>query len=88
MQKILLNKHENKIFESQTVFLSGNAFNNCTFKNCTLFVTNSPVAMNGCHIANCNWHLDYDIMWGNPATIKNLQSLLTMMEVKQGPASH
>jgi hypothetical protein len=44
--------------------------------------------MTGCHVANCNWHLDYDIMWGNPATIKNLQSLLTLMEVKQGPAAH
>lgn len=78
--KILLTSHENETFQSQTVFLSGHGFVKCTFKNCTLVITNSPLILKNCNFHNCNWRLDYDILWGNPAHTKMLRKILDMID--------
>lgn len=81
-RQIKLTKHENRKFEAQTVHLSGQAFFNCTFVNCTLIVTNVSVVLNGCHFDKCNWNLQYEVLWGDPETHKFLRSLIDLLEGK------
>lgn len=50
--------HENKSFEDQTIYLSGHGYHNCRFFRCTFVVRESPPFMTGCHIECCIWHID------------------------------
>ena len=79
-QQIMLTNHEKEKFISQTVMLSGHGFVKCIFTNCTLIVTNSPVVLNECSFHNCNWRLEYDILWGNPNHTRLLKQLIEMIE--------
>lgn len=76
MSDTILTKHENESFKSQTVMLSGHGYINCQFSACTLIVTNSPLVVDGCRFENCNLRLEYDVLWGDPSTRRNLQELL------------
>ena len=68
MANIMLTKHENEVFRSQTVLLSGHGYINCQISLCTLAITNTPFLLNGCRFENCNWRLEYDVLWGDPKT--------------------
>lgn len=78
--EFVLTKHENKTFEGLTVQISGHAYFNCKFINCTLIFTNVPVILQGCHFQNCNWHLQYDILWGAPQTLQTIKKLVEKID--------
>ena len=80
MADIQLTKHENQQFSDQTLHLSGHAYLDCTFERCTLLVTNTPFYLEGCTFISCNWHLNYDVLWGAEGTHSALRQLLTLME--------
>ncbi|OVE82066.1 hypothetical protein BVY03_02100 [bacterium K02(2017)] len=80
MSKLMLTTHKDKVFESQTMVLSGHAFMKCRFNNCTLVVTNSPMLLNKCNFQNCNWRLEYDILWGNKASVKLVKQLIDLLD--------
>jgi hypothetical protein len=80
MSGIMLTKHENEEFKSQTVMLSGHAYINCHFSLCSLIITNTPTMLNGCSFQSCNWRLEYDILWGDPNTRKNIRHILDLID--------
>lgn len=80
MTGIMLTKHENEVFKSQTVMLSGHAYINCEFDSCTLIVTNTLFLLRDSRFENCNWRLEYDVIWGDPNTQKNIRQILDMIE--------
>lgn len=60
--------HENVIFEDATVYLTGNAYFDCTFRRCTLIVREPAMVLTGCEFdSSCIWHIDMIIhdheMW-------------------------
>ena len=77
---VYLTKHEDMNFESQTIMLSGNAYLNCTFSSCTLIFTNVGFVLNGCRFENCNWHMNYLLMWGDGSARAALRQLLDLMD--------
>lgn len=79
-QGILLTKHEGEAFRSQTVYIAGHGFQNCTFDNCTLVVTNTPFLMSGCRINNCNWRIECDVLWGDPRSRAALRQLIDLID--------
>lgn len=81
-RQIKLTKHEQKTFDSQTIHLSGQAFVNCTFVNCTLVVSNVSMILSTCRFDKCNWHLNYDILWGDAQTRHILRQLLDLLDGK------
>jgi len=86
---IQLTRHEKRNFVGQTVHLAGSAFIDCTFDSCTLVLTGSPFVFQGqCRVQRCNWRIEYDILWGAPATRMQLRAILDQMEavVEQPPA--
>jgi hypothetical protein len=51
--------HENKTFEDQTIYLSGNIYLDCTFKRCVLIIRDEFVPqMSNVKIEACIFHLD------------------------------
>jgi hypothetical protein len=86
---IQLTRHEKRNFVGQTVHLAGSAFIDCTFDSCTLVLTGSPFVFQGqCRVQRCNWRIEYDILWGAPATRMQLRAILDQMEAvaEQPPA--
>lgn len=77
---IQITKHENEKFHSQTVFLSGHGYINCEFKDCTLVLTNSQTHLEGCEFLNCNWRIEYDVLWGDRRTLENLLKILKALQ--------
>jgi len=52
-------KHENRIFENQTVLLDGELFYKCIFRRCLMkFSATAPVGMVGCGFDSCEWAFD------------------------------
>ncbi len=80
MSGMMLTKHESEIFKSQTVMLSGHAYIECRFALCTLVLTNTPTVLNGCHFEGCNWRLEYDVLWGDPNTRRNIRQILDLID--------
>ena len=86
--QVQLTRHEKRTFVAQTVHLGGNAFVDCTFDGCTLVLTNTPFVFSGqCKVQRCNWRLEYDILWGAPATRAQLRQILDTMESSPGTPS-
>jgi hypothetical protein len=77
---MFLTKHEGQTFTNQTIYVSGNAFINCTFSACTLVLREPVYHLEGCVYDRCNWHIDRVLMWGNMDGIRELKSLVLMME--------
>jgi hypothetical protein len=77
---MFLTKHEGQTFTNQTIYISGQAFISCTFSGCTLVLREALYHMEGCTFERCNWHIDRVLMWGNMDGIKELKSLVTMVE--------
>ena len=77
---MLLTKHENETFQNDTVYLSGQAFINCRFVACTLVLRETVCHLDGCGFDRCNWHIDRVLMWGNADSIREIKTLVTMVE--------
>jgi len=77
---MLLTKHEGVTFQNQTVYISGQAFVGCTFVGCTLVLREALYHMDRCTCERCNWHIDRVVMWGNMESIREIKTLVTMIE--------
>jgi hypothetical protein len=80
---MLLTKHENESFVNQTVYISGQAFINCTFTACTLVLRETIYHLERCTFERCNWHVDWVLMWGSPESLREIKALVTMIEQAQ-----
>ena len=79
----LLTKHENESFLNQTVYISGQAFINCSFTACTLVLRETIYHLERCTFERCNWHVDWVLMWGSPESIREIKALVGMIEQSQ-----
>jgi hypothetical protein len=77
---MFLTKHEGQTFANQTVYITGNAYLNCTFTACTLVLREPVYHLENCVYDRCNWHIDRMLMWGNMDGIRELKGLVTMLE--------
>src|SRR6476646_1863698 len=80
---MLLTKHENETFQNQTVYISGQAFINCTFIACTLVLRETIYHLQSCSFERCNWHVDLVLMWGSSESIREVKALVAMIEQAQ-----
>jgi hypothetical protein len=70
--------HRDVVYEDDTVYLNGQAYENCRFAKCTLVIRDGPLNLSSCSFEDCVWHIDtllYDI-----AQAKALGQLLTNIE--------
>src|SRR5690242_16907741 len=82
-RSMLLTKHEGESFINQTVYISGQAFVRCTFVACTLILRETVYHLEGCTFERCNWHVDWVLMWGSPESLREIKSLVGLMEQAQ-----
>lgn len=80
---MILTKHENVTFTNQTVYVSGQAFIKCTFVACTLVLRENVYHLDGCRFDRCNWHIDRTVMWGSVESLRDIKSLVEMLEKDQ-----
>src|SRR5947207_813215 len=80
---MLLTKHEGETFRNQTVYISGQAFIRCKFVACTLILRETTYHLEGCSFERCNWHVDWVLMWGSPESLREIKSLVAMIERAQ-----
>ena len=80
---IRLTKHENETFKNQTVYLSGQAFINCTFAACTMVLRETVYHLQDCTFERCNWHVDLILLWGSTESVQEIKSLVRMIEQAQ-----
>ena len=83
---MLLTKHEGETFQNQTVYISGQAFIRCNFVACTLVLRETVYHLEGCSFERCNWHVDVIMMWGSPESLREIKSLVAMLEQAQEQA--
>lgn len=79
-RQIKLTRHDEEKFVSETVFVSGHAFFNCSFERCTLVVTNTPVVFENNKFDTCNWRVEWDLLWGDPGSRVGLRTLLDAID--------
>ena len=77
---MLLTKHENQTFTSQTVYISGQAFIRCNFVACTLVLRETVYHMEDCTFDRCNWHIDTVLLWGSPESVRELRAVVSLLE--------
>jgi len=75
-----LSVHRNRTFTSQTMHMAGHAFIDCAFEECTLVLTNGPVYTQNVRFHNCNFRLEYDILWSDPKSRSQLRQLLDLID--------
>jgi len=80
---LLLTKHEGESFTNQTVYISGQAFINCTFTACTLVLRETVYHLDQCAFERCNWHVDWVLLWGSPESLREIKALISMIEQSQ-----
>jgi hypothetical protein len=80
---MLLTKHDGETFRNQTVYISGQAFIRCNFVACTLVLRETVYHLEGCSFERCNWHVDWVLMWGSPESVREIKSLVMMIEQSQ-----
>jgi hypothetical protein len=85
---MLLTKHENQTFTNQTVYISGQAFINCTFTACTLILRETIYHLQNCSFERCNWHVDWVLMWGSPESLREIKALVGLIEQAQEQAKN
>ncbi|MFN0133479.1 MAG: hypothetical protein ACKVW3_13250 [Phycisphaerales bacterium] len=54
---ISLMVHSNKVFEDQTLYASGHAYESCQFRRCTFIYTGQPASFGDCVFESCAWHI-------------------------------
>jgi len=77
---MLLTKHEGVRFENTTIYVSGQAFVNCTFIGCTMILREAAYHLDQCTFERCNWHIDRVILWGDMNPIREIKGLVSMLE--------
>jgi hypothetical protein len=80
---MILSKHQDKSFDSQTVFVSGGAFLRCKFTDCTLVMTNDNFHLDNCHFDRCNWQLNVLLLWGDRHTLEVVSGLIQQLNEAQ-----
>lgn len=80
---MLMTKHENETFQNQTVYLSGQAFIGCKFIACTLILRELLCHLDNCGFDRCNWHIDRMVMWGNPDGLREIKTVIGLIEQLQ-----
>ena len=80
---MLLTKHEGETFQNQTVYISGQAFINCTFVACTLVLRETVYHLQNCSFERCNWHVDWVLMWGSVESVREIKALVNLIEQAQ-----
>ena len=80
---MLLTKHEGETFQNQTVYISGQAFINCTFIACTLILRETVYHLQNCSFERCNWHVDWVLMWGSVESVREIKALVNLIEQAQ-----
>ena len=80
---MLLTKHEGETFHNQTVYISGQAFINCTFVACTLILRETIYHLQNCTFERCNWHVDWVLMWGSAESVREIKALVNLIEQAQ-----
>src|ERR1700709_1147603 len=85
---MLLTKHEGESFLNQTVYISGQAFINCTFTACTLILRETIYHLQNCSFERCNWHVDWVLMWGSPESLREIKALVGLIEQAQEQAKN
>ncbi len=71
---------ENAAFENATVTMSGYIFRGCSFTRCTLLVRDLPFMLESCRFDQCNWRLECDLLWGEPAMRSRLRQILDLID--------
>ena len=82
-ESMLLTKHEGETFHNQTVYISGQAFINCTFVACTLILRETVYHLQNCTFERCNWHVDWVLMWGSVESVREIKALVSLIEQAQ-----
>ena len=59
MQTLL--RHDNVVFEDQTVYVTGNAYIGCEFHRCTMILKGFPFHMESSQFHGCIWAVDFVI---------------------------
>jgi hypothetical protein len=55
----VLLKHENTVFEDQTIYATGSAYVGCTFRRCAIVVVNTAnMVFDNCGFEACIWHVN------------------------------
>lgn len=85
---MLLTKHEDETFTNQTVYISGQAFIRCKFVACTLLLRETVYHLEGCTFERCNWHVDWVLLWGSPESLREIKSLVSLLEQSQAQLPH
>jgi hypothetical protein len=80
---MLLTKHEGETFQNQTVYISGQAFIRCNFVACTLILRETVYHLQECSFERCNWHVDWVLMWGSVESVREIKSLVALIEQAQ-----
>ena len=80
---MLLTKHEGETFRNQTVYISGQAFINCSFTACTLILRETVYHLQNCTFERCNWHVDWVLMWGSAESVREIKALVNLIEEAQ-----
>ena len=80
---MLLTKHENVTFTNQTIYISGQAFIDCSFVACTLILRETVYHLQNCTFERCNWHVDWVLMWGSPESLREIKALVGLIEQAQ-----
>jgi hypothetical protein len=71
----VLLKHENRVFEDQTVYATGNAYVGCVFRRCVLVaVSAGGMVFDECRFEACVWHLN--VVVHDDETCEGAQRLL------------
>jgi hypothetical protein len=70
----VLLRHDSIVFEDRTVYVSGNAYFDCSFTRCTMVVRESPCYLEKCVFEGCVWHID--MLIHDPEQVVGLMGLL------------
>lgn len=73
---VTLLRHDQVIYEDQTVILTGQAFFGCEFHRCVLVLAGFPTHVEHCELDSCIWHINMVIH--DPAQLSNLMETLTL----------
>ena len=71
----ILLKHEDTVFEDQTIYATGNAYVGCTFRRCVLVVVGaSNMVFDACDFQACVWH--FNVVVHDDESVEAFQKLL------------
>lgn len=84
----LLLRHDNVVFQDQTVYTTGNAYIGCIFRRCMMVAVGlGNAAFERCNFEACAWHIN--VIVHDPQTCEGLQQLVNVARqcVPSAPAT-